>query len=431
VTGLALDVLAASLRVLFLGYAVLVLSHLVLQVGCAALHARRARRAHEAAVAATASRTVWPDVDVVVPIYNEHPDDLALCCESLVAQDYPGRLRVHLVDDGSPNRAEVMPVLERYGALPGWEVILPAANAGKRHAQHAAIQSCRADLVLTIDSDTQVAPDGVTRMVEGFADPRVGAVTGSVRVSNAATNLLTRLIDLRYWVAFHQERASHSLFGAVLCCSGPLSMYRREVLDAVWPRYMAQTFRGIPCTYGDDRHLTNLVLGDGWHTVFAPYAGCITSAPTTMRGYLKQQTRWNKSYYRELLWTLAFLPKLSRVMAVEVGIQALLPFLLTLAVLATLARAVLEGPEVLVRYALIVTVMAVLHCLFALFRTRDWRFLWFIAYGFIHAALLIPVRIKALLTLDDNAWGTRTGSATSLTALPDEADREKREAAVR
>ena len=415
-TGLAVDMLDAALHLLFLAYAALVLAHLLLQIACAGLHARRARQAHERALAVTATRTQWPDVDVVVPIYNEHPDDLELCCVSLLEQEYAGVLRVYLVDDGSPNRADVLPVLERFAALPGWTVVLPEANAGKRHAQHAAIAHCDGELVLTIDSDTQVAPDGVTRMVEGFDDPGVGAVTGSVRVSNASTNLLTRLIDLRYWVAFHQERASHSLFGAVLCCSGPLSMYRRHVLAAVWPRYVTQTFRGIPCTYGDDRHLTNLVLGDGWKTVFAPYAGCITSAPTTVPAYLRQQTRWNKSYYRELLWTLAFLPRLSRVMAVEVGIQALLPFLLTLAVAATLVRAALEGPDVLVRYAVIVAGMAVLHCLFALVRTRDPAFLWFIAYGFIHAALLIPVRIKALLTLDDNAWGTRTGCATALVA---------------
>lgn len=268
-------------------------------------------------------------------------------------------------------------------------------------------------LVLTIDSDTQVEPDAVTRLVEQFDDHRAGAATGSVRVSNAGTNLLTRLIDLRYWVAFHQERASHSLFGAVLCCSGPLSMYRRSVLKRAWPDYVAQTFRGQSCTYGDDRHLTNLVLGAGWRTVFAPYAACITAAPTTLPGYLKQQTRWNKSYYRELLWTLAFLPKLSRVMAVEVALQALLPFLLMTAVAATAVRAVIEGPQVLVRYGAVVAVMAVLHCMFALVRTRNWRFLLFVAYGFLHAGLLIPVRIRALLTLNDSAWGTREGAAVA------------------
>jgi hyaluronan synthase len=410
-TALALVVLEALMQWLFTAYAVLVFGHLALQVGCAVVATRRSTRAHRAAVARSAVRTRWPSVDIVVPIYNEPPEDLTRCCESLVAQVYAGEIEVYLVDDGSPNRADVMAVLDRFGALPGWHVLLPEANGGKRHAQDHAVRAGSGDLVLTIDSDTQVAPDGVLRMVEQFDDDAIGAATGSVRVSNAGTNLLTRLIDLRYWVAFHQERASHSLFGAVLCCSGPLSMYRRSVLDVVWSRYMAQTFRGLPCTYGDDRHLTNLVLGEGHRTRFAPYAGCITSAPTSVPGYLRQQTRWNKSYYRELLWTLAFLPRLSRMMAVEVAVQAVLPFLLVLAVVATAARAVAEGPHVLIRYAVVVAAMAVLHCLFGLIRTRDWRFLLLVVYGFLHALLLIPVRIRALLTLNDNSWGTRTGAA--------------------
>ena len=101
-------------------------------------------------------------------------------------------------------------------------------------------------------------------------------------------------------------------------------------------------------------------------------------------------------------------------MAVEVGVQALLPFLLVLALLATVGRSLVEGPEVLVRYAVVVAVMAVLHCLYGLVRTRDPRFLLFVAYGFLHALLLVPVRVRALLTLDDNAWGTRTGPARAL-----------------
>jgi len=417
-TALALVVLEATLRLLFVGYAFLVFSHLVLQVACAVVETRASDRRHRAAVERSVGRTTWPSVDIVVPIYNEPAEDLDGCCASLHAQQYEGQIRVYLVDDGSPNRHEVMPVLEKWAAVPGWHVLLPEHNAGKRHAQDLAILESSGDLVLTIDSDTQVAPDGVLRMVEQFDDPIIGAATGSVRVSNADTNLLTRLIDLRYWVAFHQERASHSLFGAVLCCSGPLSMYRRSVLDAVWPRYVAQTFRGVPCTYGDDRHLTNLVLAEGYRTRFAPRAGCITSAPTAVDGYLRQQTRWNKSYYRELLWTLAFLPRLSKVMAVEVAVQAVLPFLLVLAVVATAIRAVAEGPEVLVRYAVVVMGMAVLHCLYGLVRTGDWRFLLFISYGFLHAILLIPIRLKALLTLNDNAWGTRLAEPPNQERLP-------------
>jgi hyaluronan synthase/N-acetylglucosaminyltransferase len=52
--------------------------------------------------------------------------------------------------------------------------------------------------------------------------------------------------------------------------------------------------------------------------------------------------------------------------------------------------------------------MAILRCGYAIYRTRRASFLLFVFYGFLHLALLVPLRIRALLTLSDNRWGTRT-----------------------
>ena len=403
----------SALDSLFIVYSIWVLLHLVVQTVLAHLHWRRASQPRAEWVGA------WPSVTVVCPTYNEEPDELRLCLQSLVDQDYQGRIDVHVVDDLSANREAVRPVLEEFGAIPGWRVHLPDANRGKRAAQDIAIRDSGGDLVLTIDSDTQLAPDAVRLMVLEFADATIGAATGDVRVSNSRVNLLTRLIDLRYWVAFNQERASHALFGAVLCCSGPLSMYRRSVLDEVWDGYMAQTFRGVECTYGDDRHLTNLVLRLGFRTTFVPGAHCITSAPTTMRQYLRQQLRWNKSYYRELLWTLAFLPKLRPFMWFEVVTQAVLPMLLAVSVVATVVRSVAYGPGVLLWYAVLSVAMALLHCLYAVWRLRSPKPLLFVLYGFLHAAFLIPLRLRALGSLTDTAWGTRGAPLDVPVELPE------------
>jgi hyaluronan synthase len=56
--------------------------------------------------------------------------------------------------------------------------------------------------------------------------------------------------------------------------------------------------------------------------------------------------------------------------------------------------------------------MGLLRCSYAIYHTRDPRFLMFLLYGFIHVFLLILVRIRALLTLTDNRWGTRTAVAS-------------------
>jgi hyaluronan synthase/N-acetylglucosaminyltransferase len=391
VISIGFDFLLAVLRRAFLFYTLLMLLHLVVQTALAHVSFRQSVRRSQY----VRLRPALPDVDVIVPVYNENPSDLTACCEAILAQTYRGLIQVYLVDDGSPNRAELRPVYERFSALPGWHVLLPEQNAGKRAAQDLAVRASSGALVVTIDSDTQIAPDGIEVIARVFEDDRrIGAVTGDVRVANAGHNLLTRLIDIRYWVAFNQERA------------GPFAVYRRDVLDRIWDRYVAQTFRGTECTYGDDRHLTNLVLAEGLRTTFEPAARAITSAPTTMPTYLRQQLRWNKSYYRELLWTLSFLPRLSLYMTFEVLTQTMLPLLLVLAVATTAVR-VVQQPAHLLAYALVITGVALLHCAYALWRTRDPRFLLFVVYGFIHAGLLIPLRLRAISTLTNNSWGTR------------------------
>jgi hyaluronan synthase/N-acetylglucosaminyltransferase len=403
-SSLAVQLLRHGMHLVFAFYAVVVMTHFALQV----FFAHRAYRRALQVRARQGPLSRLPDLDVVITSYNEDPASLRSCLESLLGQDYRGVVHTYVVDDASANRAQLMPLYREFGRLPGWSVLLPERNRGKRLAQDAAFHHCRGELLVTIDSDTIVDHDGLSEIVRAFEDERVGAVTGDVGVTNRRTNLLTRLIDMRYWVAFNQERAAQGNFRTVLCCSGPLAGYRRAVLERVWDRYVNQTFRGIDCTYGDDRHLTNLVLGAGYDTLFLPFAHAVTNAPEDLPSYLRQQLRWNKSFYRELLWTLPFLLRRSLYMVFEVLVQTALPLLLTLAITTTLVYTVLEAPRRLLHYALVIAVMAILRCGYAIYRTRRPSFLLFVVYGFLHLALLVPLRIRALLTLSDNRWGTRT-----------------------
>ena len=96
-------------------------------------------------------------------------------------------------------------------------------------------------------------------------------------------------------------------------------------------------------------------------------------------------------------------------MTFELVVQVILPLLLTAAIAAALIFSIAIDPAYLLHYALTVTVMAVVRCSYAMIRNRDPRYLIFVLYGFLHAALLVPIRARALATLTDNSWGTRTG----------------------
>jgi N-acetylglucosaminyltransferase len=357
--------------------------------------------------------TRLPGVDVVIPCFNEDPDLLQACCVSLARQDYRGTLRFWLVDDSSRNRARLRPIYGYWGRQPRWKVYLHDRNLGKRQAQDTALHRGTGELVLTIDSDTVIAPDGVRRLVDAFlADDQVVAATGDVAALNADVNLLTSIIDLRYDFMFNHERAAQAANDALLCCSGPCAMYRRSVLRQVWDDYLTQSYRGQRCVSGDDLHLTNLVLAaDQSHKArYVPVARAWTQVPETLGDFVRQQTRWNRSFYRERRWTRAALSGRSRYLRLDTTARLRVPLLLaSLLVLATVDAVVGRGDPgkntAAVAAALTAGALTTVGC-----RPGSARFT--LLYGALFIGLL-PVRLWSLPTRARDHWGTRSPQPTS------------------
>jgi hyaluronan synthase len=208
-------------------------------------------------------------------------------------------------------------------------------------------------------------------------------------------------------MAFNQERAAQSFFKVLMCCSGPFSAYRGNIFRGLMHKYTSQTFFGKVCTYGDDRHLTNLVLEEGWNVVYNKDAEAFTHVPTTLQGYLKQQLRWNKSFYREMLWTLKAVTKHNAYLIYDLAMQFILPFLLIGALVHTAYVAAFIDGKVLFAYFGIMLGVSLLRVTYGLIRTKDLGFYWFLVYGLFHVTVLIPTRFLALATLNDGKWGTR------------------------
>ena len=106
---------------------------------------------------------------------------------------------------------------------------------------------------------------------------------------------------VRYFVAFRVCKAAESIFGAVTCCSGCFSAYRREaIMPGARAAGSTRRFLGRPATYGDDRSLTNYVLRD-WKVRYEARALSHTIVPAHFRLFLRQQLRWKRSWTRESL----------------------------------------------------------------------------------------------------------------------------------
>lgn len=361
-----------------------------------------------------------PSVDVIVPCFNEDPRTLSECLASIANQEYAGKLRVYVVDDGSGNHDAVRPVHDTYARDPRFNIILLPENVGKRKAQIAAIRRSSGDLVLNVDSDTTIAPDVITKLVPKMQDPTVGAAMGQLTASNRLDTWLTRLIDMEYWLACNEERAAQARFGAVMCCCGPCAMYRRSALLLLLDQYESQFFRGKPSDFGEDRHLTILMLKAGFRTEYVSGAIAATVVPNRLGPYLRQQLRWARSTFRDTLLGLRLLPGLDRYLTLDVVGQNLGPLLLALSVLTALAQLALTA-TVPWWVGLMIVSMTLIRCSVVALRSRQLRFLGFSLHTFINILLLLPVKAYALCTLSNSDWLSRGSAADGSKKLGEQA----------
>ncbi len=392
---------------ILLWYGAIALTHLFIQLNLAHIYYLKMRKEKF-------DGNFTPSVLIVIPSYNEDYESLKRSIDSTLRQEYGGKIKVMLVDDGSSDRETIKKIkgyFKKEIELKDLVVEEFEKNKGKRHAQkHAFDKVNDVEIIVTIDSDTILRHNTIANLVQKFKDPIIGAVTGDVRVINKE-NILTRLIDCRYWTAFNQERAAQSLFGTVLCCSGPLAAYRKSVINKVKDKYISQRFLGEFCTYGDDRHLTNLVLERGYQVKFEPKAKAKTDVPSNIKKWLRQQARWNRSFYRELLWTIRIIIRkpfaLHPYIIYDVIVQTILPLLLFFSLIYMIYRSFTFGIIYLYGYLTVLGSIAFARSFYALIRTKDKSFFLFPIYAILHVFLLIPVRIFSLLTMKTTRWGTR------------------------
>ncbi|RKN24319.1 glycosyltransferase [Micromonospora musae] len=259
---------------LLLGIAlVLGVVRLAVQVFCAQRHVRRVRRRADH----RDRPEVRAPVSVIVPAYNEAAN-IAATVRSLMASDYPA-LEVIVVDDGSTDgTADIVERMRLRDVR-----VIRQSNAGKPAALNTGIRAARAGLLVLVDGDTVFQPDTVRRLVQGFVDPTVGAISGNTKVANRR-RLLGRWQHLEYVIGFNLDRRMYDVLECMPTIPGAIGAFRRDVLRSVG---------GVPGdTLAEDTDLTMKVLRAGWRVVYEESAIAWTEAPSTLRQLWRQRYRW-------------------------------------------------------------------------------------------------------------------------------------------
>jgi hyaluronan synthase len=348
-----------------------------------------------------------PRVTIVVPAFNEE-DCIERTLRSCLIVDYPDALlEVIAVNDGSTDATwdRIVAMHERH---PGLVAIDLGKNYGKRTAMAEGVRRSTGEIVVFVDSDSQLDSDAVVNIVQPFTDERTGAVVGHADVSNRWVNWLTKMQQVRYYAAFHVIKGTESLLsGTVTCASGCCSAYRRDVILPELPGWESQRFLGVAATFGDDRALTNRVLQRN-RVVFQATARSQTKVPESMRIFLRQQLRWKKSWLRESTYVARYFWRKNPMAALFTYASIVFPIVSPLVVLHAVYLRLGSGSVDGLWFYLIGTyAMALLYSLYYAFR-RDTA-MWHHGMSFvaIYMAVLVFQTYYGMATMRDNRWGTR------------------------
>jgi hyaluronan synthase len=346
-----------------------------------------------------------PSVSVVIACKNEE-ESIGRTIDCIYQSDYPrDKLEVIAVNDGSTDRT--LEEMRRAEARhPNLTVIDFEKNLGKRHGMAAGAKAARGEVLVYVDSDSFVRRDTIAQIVQDFARPEVGAVCGHAYVSNARKNLLTKMQDVRYYVAFRVVKAAESLYGTVACCSGCLAAYRRSYVMEILDEWLNQTFLGTEATFGDDRSLTNYMLRR-YRVVYNSNAVCSTIVPERYRQFFKQQLRWKKSWVRETFIASQFMWRRHPFAAFFFYLGAVFPVISPFVAFNALVVPLASTGTVSYLYVYGATLMAAMYGLYYLARCRSRLWVYGILFSFFYMFVLVWQTYYALLTVRRNHWGTR------------------------
>ncbi|MDA4127917.1 MAG: glycosyltransferase [Thaumarchaeota archaeon] len=224
----------------------------------------------------------FPSLSIIVPAHNEEMV-LGQTLESVLEADYPNK-QVIVVDDGSTDGT--FHVAARYGDR---VVVLQKENGGKSSALNYGLKVAAGEIIAVVDADTMIGRDSLTEIAQKFADEKVVAVAGNVKVANRK-GWLANCQALEYVISIQTIRRALDRFGTVTVVPGALGAFRRRILD--------ETGDYDGDTLTEDFDATIKALKSGSVVQGSSQALAYTQAPRSFKDLYNQRLRWYRGNFQ-------------------------------------------------------------------------------------------------------------------------------------
>lgn len=170
-----------------------------------------------------------PSVSAIMVVRNEEAV-IARKLENLFTLDYPQqKFEVVVVSDGCSDGTPA--ILESYASRDSRvRVLSKSESRGKAAGLNDAIALAKGEILFFTDARQQIEPGALRFLIENFADPEVGAVSGELMLGDPADGETGKGMGL-YWQIEKQVRELESASGSVVGATGAIYCARRRLVD--------------------------------------------------------------------------------------------------------------------------------------------------------------------------------------------------------
>jgi cellulose synthase/poly-beta-1,6-N-acetylglucosamine synthase-like glycosyltransferase len=212
-------------------------------------------------------------VTLVIAAYLEE-DVIAAKIENARALDWPRELlEVIVCCDGSTDETAAR------ARAAGADQVLELPRGGKVRAQDAGVRAASSEVVVFSDANSSWEPGALRKLLEPFADERVGYVCGQVRFVNPGAGDEDANQEGLYWRYEMWVRSLESRLASVTAGNGAIYATRTEAYIEVDP------------VMGHDLSFPFNMVKRGWKAVYQPAARATEKMVPTIEGEFARKRR--------------------------------------------------------------------------------------------------------------------------------------------
>ena len=235
-----------------------------------------------------------PAVTVLIPAHNEE-SGIIRCLESVRTNTYR-KVQIVVIDDFSTDRTSAL-VTKYICEHPTRSISLikTPSNIGKAGGLNYALKrQATGDLIMTLDADSVLGPQAISRAVSYFANPKVVGVAANVRVMDSPS-VLGILQKFEHMIGYRSKKF-YSLSNCEFIIGGVASTYRKTIMEHVHYYDTDTTTEDIGLS------LKIAALGNKENRlVYASDVVAMTEGVQTFKSLLRQRYRWKMGMLQNLI----------------------------------------------------------------------------------------------------------------------------------